>query len=211
MSVIKDKIISLWNYLSLKDKPGPSEAIFVFGRDDFNISKKALEVYQSGLSPFLVLLGGRGRMTGKIKTSESEAFEKYLLKQNVPQEDILKESLSTNTKENMVEGLRLLKKNSIVAKRVILITHAPHSRRVLAVAKANSNGIDFFSCPDDCSPPLPDSPNWVDGVKELVGEITRLVEYPQLGYFAHQNVPQEIIDLALELDQWLNEKEGDVS
>ena len=36
---------SLWNYLTIRDRPKSADAMFVFGREDFNIPEKALELY----------------------------------------------------------------------------------------------------------------------------------------------------------------------
>ena len=56
----------LWEYLTIRDQPLRSDAIFVFGRDDFSIAEKALRLYQEDAAPTLVLLGGRGRLSGQL-------------------------------------------------------------------------------------------------------------------------------------------------
>ena len=122
------------------------------GRDDASIPAKAVEVYKKGLAKKVILLGGRGRLTGGIVGSESEAFKKYLLAQDVPEKLILMEENSTNTGENIIEGLNLIKDDAS-AKNISIITHGSHTRRVMAVAKSQNPSIVWSSCPDGCRLP----------------------------------------------------------
>ncbi len=189
------RLTQVWQYLLVSDfKPQQCDAIFVLGRDDLSIPKKALGIYKQGLSSRIILLGGRGRLTGNIKNSESVAFKQYLLSENVPEKDIFIEEISTNTGENIIEGLKILKENNIFAKKICLVTHRPHMRRALAVAQAQDSNINWLPCPDDCALADINSPNLREAVQELIGEIDRLQKYPKLGYFKPQNIPEEVMN-----------------
>ncbi len=142
-------LTQVWQYLSVNDfEPQQCDAIFVLGRDDFSIAKKALDIYKQGFALKIILLGGRGRLTGNIKNSESSAFKHYLLSGNVPEKDIFIEEVSTNTGENIIEGLKILKENNIFAKKICLITHRSHMRRALAVAQAQAPNIKWLPIKD---------------------------------------------------------------
>jgi len=180
----------VWTYLSVSDKLKKSDVIFVLGRDDFNIADKAIELYKKNFAPMILLTGGRGRLTGSIKGSEAFAFYMYLQNKGIPAENIVLESNSSNTGENILEGLKILNKLNIKIKRIILTTHGPHMRRALATAKEYNNTIEWLATPDSCSLPL--NQNYLDAARELVGEINRLDEYPKLGYFSFQNIPTDI-------------------
>jgi uncharacterized SAM-binding protein YcdF (DUF218 family) len=179
----------LWDYLVLSDELKTSDVIFVLGRDDFNIPQKAIEFFQNNLAPTILLSGGVGRLSGTIKGSEANAFRDYIQKQGVPAERILLEESATNTGENISKGLDVLKMRGAL-KRIILVTHGPHMRRALAVARAQNKTVEWLAAPDSClmSSVAPERLQ-----KELVGEIDRLVKYPKLGYFEEQNIPNEIL------------------
>lgn len=193
----------VWNYLIIKEKLEPAQAIFVFGRDDFKIPAKALEIYKRGLSPRLILLGGRGRLSGKLKIAESEAFRDFLIKKGMSKKVLYIENRSTNTGENLDEGLGILKNKSIKADRIILITHAPHSRRTLASAEKRNSKIIFLSCPDNCRIPKINSPRFINEVKEAVGEMERILTYPKKGFIKKQIVPNSVRTCHKILKNWL--------
>jgi hypothetical protein len=202
---------ALWEYLTVRDEPLRSDAIFVFGRDDFSIAEKALGLYERHAAPILVLLGGRGRLSGQLAVPESEAFRAFLSERGVPARAILSESRSTNTSENVIEGLRLLSENLIDAQRVILVTHAPHSRRALATARKRAPEIDFLSCPDDCVLAGSDAPTWISIAEELVGEVDRLSRYSHLGYIEKQVIPPLIEGCTSTLIEWLSTVESSMA
>src|ERR1700722_11067519 len=87
--IIYKQAEKLWDYLSMEGVSQKCDVLFVLGRDDTSIPAKAVEVYKKGLAKKVILLGGRGRLTGGIVGSESEAFKKYLLAQGVPEEVML--------------------------------------------------------------------------------------------------------------------------
>ena len=193
----------LWKYLSVGELVEPCDIAFVLGRDDFSIPKRMVSVYNNGLAPVIIILGGRGRLTGSIEGSESQEFKKQLLAQGIPEEVILIEEKSTNTGENIIEGLKVIKENSLQPKRICLITHRPHTRRALAVASALNSSITWLPCPDECTVPGFTSDRLIEVAKELVGEVLRLEEYPKLGYFENQHIPQEIISAKSAIEEWL--------
>lgn len=181
----------LWSYLSVKDKLEKSDVIFILGRDDFNIADTAVELYKKGLAPLILLTGGRGRLTNSIIGSESSAFAEYLQAKGVTTSHLLQEEKSTNTGENLSEGLRTLGDAGISIQRAILVTHGPHMRRALAVAKKHGGAIEWLGAPDSCS--LTSYENELSVAKELMDEMNRLDEYPRLGYFAPQDTPAKTL------------------
>lgn len=186
-------IQKIWQYLAVTDALQRSDIIFVLGRDDFNITRRAAELFVHGLAPRILAAGGRGRMTGAIHGSEAAAFKEALEKEGIPSDKILTEERSTNTRENISEGLGVLQGHGLTVKRAIIVTHAPHMRRALAVAKAYDNGIEWLAAPDVCIPTDNDG-------NEVRGEVKRLVEYPALGYFAPQDIPTDILTASRSLD-----------
>jgi len=193
----------IWQYLLVGGSEQKAQLAFVLGRDDFSIPEKTVEIYEQSLVQKIILLGGRGRLTGGIEGSESQAFKKFILSRNIPEEVIYMEENSTNTGENITEGLKLLKNNSLFPRTICIVTHAPHMRRALAVAKAQDSSIEWLPCPDGCVPPQVDSATFRKELEELVGEVSRLEKYPELGFFEKQNIPDSIFASKKIIEQWL--------
>ncbi len=106
---ISNSIQVSWDYL-VSSSPSKRKCYvaFVLGREDFHIPEKVIELYHQHNLTHIILLGGRGRLTGSIATSESQAFKEYLLSRNIPEEVMYLDESSTNTGENIVEGLKIL-------------------------------------------------------------------------------------------------------
>ena len=200
---------SVWNYLTIRNNPATCDGVFILGRDDFKIPEKALELYKSGISRLLFLLGGKGRLSGSLEIPESEAFGKFLTDRGIPRESIFKDTLSTNTGENIDEGLRILGRNLTNAKKIIVVTHAPHARRALASIHKRVNSIKFISCPDDCKLPQDTKSFPLDVLLELTGEIDRLQKYPSMGYIEKQLIPANILTCHKKMVDFLTIANGD--
>ena len=198
----------LWDYLCVRDNPQKADAMFVFGRNDFNIPEKALQLYKEGWAPLLVLLGGTGRLSGDLKVPESEVFRDYLLQRRVPKEALLLDTVSTNTGENVDAGLELLQNSKFKIQNLILVTHAPHARRTIGAVQIRRPDITLFSCPDDCSLPDSGSEARPEALKEIMGEIERLVTYTGLGYIQEQNIPKDIITAYDIVSDWFANKDN---
>ena len=52
-SEIEKCLQALWEYLAVRDEPKAADVMFVFGRDNFNIPEKALELYNQKGDIFL--------------------------------------------------------------------------------------------------------------------------------------------------------------
>lgn len=89
-----------------------------------------------GPSPLLVTSGGKG---SDEKVSESEAMAAYLVEHGVPAEDILQESRSTTTRENLLFSRELLARQGI-GSRILLVTSNFHVLRTALLAR--SVGLD---------------------------------------------------------------------
>ena len=77
----------------------------------------------------------------------SEFKKSFLLKENIPSNNILLEDKSTSTLEEAKYSLGILKKYNI--KSIILITNDYHSRRAYNVFEKiyKNSGIKIISCP----------------------------------------------------------------
>lgn len=79
--------------------------------------------------------------------SESQFQKQYLIDNGVPKEYILNESKSTNTKENAIYAKEVLDKEKIKYRKIILISKAYHSRRILMTFKNTFPNCDIKIAP----------------------------------------------------------------
>ncbi|MEC9209110.1 MAG: YdcF family protein [Bacteroidota bacterium] len=107
----------------------------------------AQQLYHQGKIKKILISGGNGVLfnDGYI---EANAMRDYLLLNQIPDEDILIENTSRNTKENAFNSAKILKKKYPNGK-ILLITSANHMKRAqFCFEKANIKTTAF---PTDCT------------------------------------------------------------
>lgn len=100
----------------------------------------ALQLYRSGKVGKLIFTGGFG---GKAAMAESEVARDYALAQGVPLHDILIETVSRSTRENVTEATRLMRNAKF--RSCLLVSDPLHMRR--AVWMFRDTGMPCFSSP----------------------------------------------------------------
>jgi len=117
------------------DKPSP-----VFqARIDHGI-----HLHQTGKVKVLIFTGGVGK---NQKFAESEVAKKYAIQQGVAHSQILIETQSKITSENLIEAKALLSQNNL--KTVLLVSDPLHMRR--AMTMADDLNINALSSPTPTS------------------------------------------------------------
>lgn len=142
--------------------------------------------------------GGPGKITSsKFKKSEVEVYRDIAVQCGVPDKAILLETKSTNTGDNFRFFKRLLYQNQV--KKILLVHYATSERRTLSVAKAilpefdliiTSPELTFSSFLEQLRHSLE---YFYSEVSLLVGDIQRMIIYPQLGWQEEVEIPASII------------------
>jgi uncharacterized SAM-binding protein YcdF (DUF218 family) len=91
----------------------------------------AAQLYGEGKAPYVIATGGRIPWLGKVESSEAEDMGLLLQRLGVPEEAIIKEGKSLNTRENAVFTKEILDRRNIDT--IILVTsgyHMPRAKRV---------------------------------------------------------------------------------
>lgn len=131
-----------------RDQAAPADAIIVLGAAAYDSKpspvleeriRHALDLYQQGYAPMLIFTGGFGGSGARF--SESEVARLYALRQDVPEQDILIETSSRTTRENLVQAKRLMDAHGM--HRVILVSDPLHMARALRLSK--ELGIDALA------------------------------------------------------------------
>lgn len=104
----------------------------------------AIDLHRRGIVRFLVLTGGIG---AGDEISESKAGEAYAVARGVPSDQILTESVSHTTVQNLEEAGKLMRARNL--KTSLLVSDPLHMRRACWIAR--DQGIETESAPTPTS------------------------------------------------------------
>lgn len=191
----------IWDYLRLGQEPRNVDCIVGFGNFNDDIARRAAQLYHQGIAPKILFTGGLGRNTqGLLPESEAARFARTAMEQGVPQEDILLEDKSTNTKENILFTRALLESKGIPHSRILGVHQPFMERRITAAMGVYWPELDF-----SVTSPQVTIPEYLErarqqGVSEeasvavIVGDFQRMDLYARLGYQLPQVIPQTAWD-----------------
>jgi len=195
---------TLWQYMQMDHQLAKADVIIVLGSNDSRVAEVAASLYHQGLAPLLVFSGGHGRFTkGLYERSEAVTFATVAKDCGVPEENILLESRSTNSGENVQFTYELLKKHGISPKRIILVQKPYMERRAYATfmkqwpeplesLQVTSQANSFFDY-------LTEDLTLDFVIEALIGDFERVKDYPLQGFQIEQDIPEEVMQAYLAL------------
>lgn len=191
----------VWNYMTLKQVYPPCDLIIGCGCLNKEIPVKCAALLKEGYGKKILFTGGAGKVTKDILSkSEAEMYYDIAIKHGIRKEDIYLETKSTNTGDNFLFSKEIMKENNLSVNK-ILIVHVPLSeRRTLATAKTyfkkqqlyiTSPNISFadFLKQLELEPKLAST-----RISVVVGDIQRLIIFPQFGWQIEQEVPKDVLN-----------------
>jgi uncharacterized SAM-binding protein YcdF (DUF218 family) len=126
-------------WIGQRDDAGPADAIIVLGAAAYDAKpspvfqeriRHGIELYQRGLAPKLIFTGGYGGAGARF--SESQVARRYALRQGVPENAILIESISRNTHENLRQASALMQNHDLHS--AIIVSDPLHMARALRLS-----------------------------------------------------------------------------
>ena len=191
----------IWDYMHMNMQLGNVDCIIGFGNYNDDIALRAAELYRQGYSKRILFTGGLGRNTNDLWTgSEAERFSEIAIQQGVPKQDIIIESKSTNTAENILFTRQLFQKMSLNINKIIAVHQPFMERRIYAALKVYWPEINALIT----SPQLTISEYIENSVAQgldektvidvIVGDFQRIDVYADRGYQIPQFVPQCVYD-----------------
>ena len=191
----------LWDYMKLDQPLRKADCIVGFGNFNTNIARRAAELYLQGYAPYVLFTGGLGRNTlGMLPEPEAHRFAKVAMECGVPEEALLLEDRSTNTKEN-IEFTRQLLQDRGIPHGHILGVHQPFmERRITATMGVYWPGQSFsvtspqVTIPQYLEDSLKQGVTLEAAISVIVGDFQRIELYAQLGYQLPQYIPQNTWD-----------------
>ncbi len=156
-------------YYADRDEAQPANAIAVFGAAEYDGRPSpvlrarldhALELYQRGLAPLMITLGG-----GDVGDTHSEGGvgHDYLLAHGVPESAIIAETQSNNTAESAARLAVIARTNHL--SRIIVVSDGTHLFRIHALCE--KNGLHVFTSPR----PAAGSLDWQESFARMAHEI----------------------------------------
>ena len=188
----------LWNYLGMHQPPTKADCIVGFGNFNSDIARRSAELYHQGYAPKILFTGGLGRNTTRLFTEpEAVRFAKVAMECGVPEEDIILEDKSTNTKEN-IEFMRDIFEKQGIPHDHVLGVHQPFMEKRIVSAL----GVYWPELNFTVTSPQVTIPEYLARAKEqgmtenasisvIVGDFQRMDLYAKLGYQIPQEIPEE--------------------
>lgn len=194
----------IFDYLRENDgKNEKCDLIMGFGHFDMRIPIYCGELYNIGLGSKILFTGGRGAGSADLENPEAVEFKKVLLEKfpSIPEDDIIVESWSTNTGENIVfseEALRCLDpgfcfENGI--NKVIAVANPCRQRRVCLTLKKQFPQLIVNNFPPTAAFEEEMELFASKGenlISNIIGEIGRIRIYPQKGFILEERIPFDI-------------------
>ena len=168
----------------------PSDVIILLEGDGFDRFRQAVSLYKQGMAPKIVFSGNIVDYDyGSYPFSE---ILPLMLKEGMPEQDIIHEDKSLNTREQAVEVVRMAqeygwKKQSLVA------SHEHQYRAYLTFLREvldTKSGITLYNAPARNLKWFEDK-GWGTRFNRLQAEIDRIERYSAMGHLA---TAEEVID-----------------
>ncbi len=122
-----ETIRAITNFIFLEEIPIKADLIIVPGSSHPQLPRKAVQLYKKGYARKIVFTGG---FNPKINKKESDYGTEIAMSLGVPEKDIYREGGSLNTKENAVKSSRIIKRQKLVYKKILLVCKPYHARRL---------------------------------------------------------------------------------
>lgn len=189
----------LWDYHHMNHRLERSDALFVLCSHDTAVAERGAQLYLEGWAPLLVFSGGLGVITKNLWSEpEAELFASIARGMGVPDTDILVESRSTNTGENVRFTRDLLAARGVEPRSLILVQKPYMERRAYATFKNYWPGphVVVTSPQVSFAEYLKNYSNRVltedDVVGIMVGDLQRVRVYPEKGFQISQEIPAQV-------------------
>ena len=196
MSETRSLVQTLWDYLCLRHPLEKCDAILVLGSYDIRSAEHGAKLWLDSWAPMLIFSGGLGNFTkDHYDEPEAQRFARRALELGVAPEAILIEEQSTNSGENLQFTQQMLLEKGLVPQRLIVVQKPNMLRRLFATCEQQWPQVDVLChCMDLTFEDIPHGHMQADQViSEMVGDLQRIIHYPELGFQSLQEVPNTVM------------------
>ena len=188
---MRNNIEDIAKFIFIKDEPKKADIIFIPGSSNWGLAETAARLYKEGkvnkIMPSGMYFYQFGRFMNERVTderykgvyrTEAEFLASVLIKNGVPEENVIKEERATNTYENAIFSKELIKEMRIEVKTAILCPQAFHARRAFMTYSHLFPDTEFYVVPSNTQNITAD--NWHKterGIQVVLGELKKCGEY----------------------------------
>jgi uncharacterized SAM-binding protein YcdF (DUF218 family) len=188
---------TIWEYHHVNHRLRQADCMLVLGSHDPRVAERGAELMLQGYAPIVIFSGGLGRLTEGLWTEpEADTFAKIARQMGVPEHQILTESRSTNTGENISLSYQLLQNKGIEVARLILVQKPYMERRALATFEKQWPGKPveiMVTSPQISFEDYPNQDIYLEQVIHImIGDLQRIRRYPELGFQTYQEIPANV-------------------
>ena len=188
---MRNNIEDITKFIFIKDEPEKADIIFIPGSSNWVLAETAARLYKEGKAAKIMPSGmyfyqfGRfmnERVTDErykgVYRTEAEFLASVLIKNGVPEENVIKEERATNTYENAIYSKELLREMKFRIKSAIICPQAFHARRALMTYSHLFPDTKLYVVPTNTQNIT--SGNWYNterGRQVVLGELRKCGEY----------------------------------
>jgi uncharacterized SAM-binding protein YcdF (DUF218 family) len=186
----------LWDYHHVNHALERADCIIVLGSHDTRVAERAADLAIEGWAPLVVFSGRRGSLTEAWPRTEAEVFAEIAAARGLAGERILLETRATNTGQNVDYSRALLAAKGIRPARALAVQKPYMERRTLATFEARWPTLEvrvtspLLGWEDYPTPEIPRE----EVIHIMVGDLQRLLLYPELGFSSRQEVPAPVLE-----------------
>jgi uncharacterized SAM-binding protein YcdF (DUF218 family) len=187
----------IWDYHQMHHPLRPCAAAIGLGSHDLGVATLAADLYHAGLFPVLVFSGANSPTTAaRFPRGEAVHYAERAIALGVPADAIIIEPRATNTGQNIEFSRAAFVAKGIDAESVMLVSKPYMQRRAYATARKLWPEADVVCVSENLS-----FHDYVKSIGEerlvidmLVGDLQRVIEYPERGFAVVQDVPARVTD-----------------
>lgn len=187
----------LWDYHQMSSAPRTSDAAIVLGCHDLGVADIAAGLYHAGLVPVLVCSGAANPSRAHLfPDGEAHAFAGRLIECGVPAAAVLTEPEATNTGDNIRLSRLVLGRAGLHPASVTLVCMPYMQRRAYTTCRAVWPDVNVTCVSAELS--LADYVKTIGDdhlvLDHLVGDLQRIMVYPDRGFAIAQHIPTPVRD-----------------
>lgn len=200
LDTIYNEVKTIFDYMSLNQKVKKCDVIIGCGCSSKNIPIVCSNLYKQGFSDKIIFAGGYGKVTkDMLRKQESILYKEIAMKEGVKESDIYLDTKSSNTMENFLFSKKILEENDWDIHSILVVHNKSCERRTLNTAKKvfpdkeiiiTSKDVSFDEYFDELKQKPKEYRDTIISV--LVGNIQRMMIYPQFGLQVEDKVPKEV-------------------
>lgn len=182
----------IWNYHQMGHELRPCSAAIGLGCDELGVAAHTARLYHEGLFPVVVFTGATSRRTAvRFPRGEATHYREHAIELGIPERAILVEPTATNTGQNIERSHAVLRHAGVPVDSVLLVSKPYMQRRAYATCRKTWPEVNAICASEslDLNDYAEAAGNGRHVIDMLVGDLQRIIEYPERGFAIAQEVP----------------------